>query len=490
MKKFFRLNILMQALLSIVVACNGSLIAARSVPAGGSALYAFQEQCLEVLEMVSAEMGDDTTLGERIMQVYGWVLDGTPQPKQYAKERAAFIKECKNEWKEKLSPAVYAQLEQLNATGKKYAGMAGWKKGLIAAGSFAGIMAIVVLSQWDKHREKSKKGPGGPGELGDPKTGWEAVRPFRSPKPPILESPLFATGPRVNHVSPAGWGAGAGARVGGRALTRSVNKRPDAPLSLSGVFASVADSTIDPQQDANLRARVADARRFMQQLTACRYNQDIIAPCIRIALGDERYDDDINTLFYTPDLVDETVLYRTQSSFLSLAAAKGPEYWPLCEALIAEGARTNLGDPLPVTRLRQKSYLLSWDERCQVTRRMLLLMRDLSLAQLQAIFNNSEWQKNYYEYCFHEDSLAFFQAKGCTLEKDEVFSLVDNILDDRHMPEASKQSFLQKLTSWYRTIESARSLLEDYRERRKDSSAGLRRITAFEQLLAEPFARA
>jgi hypothetical protein len=35
------------------------------------ALHAFQEQCLEVLEMVSAEMGDDTTLGERIVQVYG-----------------------------------------------------------------------------------------------------------------------------------------------------------------------------------------------------------------------------------------------------------------------------------------------------------------------------------------------------------------------------------------------------------------------------------
>jgi hypothetical protein len=486
MKKFFRLNILMQALLSIFVACNGSLIAARSVPAGGSALYAFQQQCFEVLEAVSAEMGDDTTLGERIMQVYGWVLDGTHKPKQYAKELAAFIKECKNEWKEKLSPAVYEQLEQLNATGKKYAGMAGWKKGLIAAGSFAGIMAIVVLSQWDKHRGKSNKGYGRPGELGNsqvaaPKPGWEEVLPDGVLGRPVIDSVLVRA-PRVDDgraPAGAGGGVGAGARAGGRVVTRSVNKRPDAPLSLSGVFVSVADPTRNSQQDANLRARVADARQFLKLLGSS-FDQEKITQLLNIALGQERYDDDINTLFYTPDLVDETVLYRTQSSFLSLAAAKGPEYWPLCEALIAEGARTNLGDPLPVTRLRQKSYLLSWDERCQVTRRMLLLMRDLSLAQLQAIFNNSEWQKNYYEYCFHEDSLAFFQAKGCTLEKDEVFSLVDNILDDRHMPEASKQSFLQKLTSWYRTIESARSLLEDYRERRKDSSTGLRRITAFE----------
>jgi len=58
--------------MALCLAFVASMVTTVSAITGNEkALHAFQEQCLEVLEMVSAEMGDDTTLGERIVQVYG-----------------------------------------------------------------------------------------------------------------------------------------------------------------------------------------------------------------------------------------------------------------------------------------------------------------------------------------------------------------------------------------------------------------------------------
>ncbi len=109
------------------------------------ALNSFQHQCLEILEMVSAEMGDDTTLGERVMQVYGWVLDGTHKPKQYAKERAAFVRECRSVWRWQVSPELYDGLMCLNTGGKKYAGMERWKKAIIGGAASVGLIVLGAL---------------------------------------------------------------------------------------------------------------------------------------------------------------------------------------------------------------------------------------------------------------------------------------------------------------------------------------------------------
>jgi|GEM_PF-6814449 len=113
-----------------------------------------REMCGTLVDAVACEMGHDLGLGERIMQVYGWVLEGSRKPRGYAKNRAAFEKECKTIWQHKVSPELYKQLHTLNVLGKKSAGMAGWKKATIGVSVPVGLLLIAALSSWDKNKDR------------------------------------------------------------------------------------------------------------------------------------------------------------------------------------------------------------------------------------------------------------------------------------------------------------------------------------------------
>ena len=113
-----------------------------------------REMCGTVVDAVAREMGNDPELGERIVQVYGWVLEGSKKPRGYAKDRAAFEKECKAIWQHKVSPELYEKLNRLNMLGKKQAGMAGWKKATIGISASLGLLAIAAWRSWAKKKER------------------------------------------------------------------------------------------------------------------------------------------------------------------------------------------------------------------------------------------------------------------------------------------------------------------------------------------------
>jgi hypothetical protein len=107
-----------------------------------------RQVCGDVVGTVSQEMGDDTELGERIMQVYGWAMQGKDKPKQYKKDYILFEKECNAVFRHKISPELYAKLHRLNLLGKKQAGMASGRKVLLLGLSVAlGLFAIAALAE-------------------------------------------------------------------------------------------------------------------------------------------------------------------------------------------------------------------------------------------------------------------------------------------------------------------------------------------------------
>ncbi len=73
------------------------------------------------------------------------MLDGIHKPKQYAKERAAFVRECRSVWKWQVSPELYDGLMCLNTGGKKYAGMERWKKAIIGGAASVGLIVLGAL---------------------------------------------------------------------------------------------------------------------------------------------------------------------------------------------------------------------------------------------------------------------------------------------------------------------------------------------------------
>jgi|GEM_PF-5080632 len=223
-------------------------------------------------------------------------------------------------------------------------------------------------------------------------------------------------------------------------LSRSGESRGPRPAPVHNIRQAFLN--ISEDLDGTLVANVEAGRRF-RDLLGARYYDTNLLELLRIANGE--YSDDINRLFYKPGEDESSIYSNVTATFLSLAAEKGPAYWPVCEALITSGAKVDLGSPLPVVCFRDT---LSFSDMANpdVCAKVKSLMKDLSQEQLQILFDSYSLLRgfNYYSYCLHPDMLKFFMDKGCTICEDGIVSLLNQYL----LRLAEPSRFIGILNEW------------------------------------------